>query len=107
VSTHVDPFAPADSDRHPANHGHVQEADPVESTPQAEQRGGTVEFPVVLGTGTVESLKRPARDATRDRWVAYAKLLDPDLTDEDLKPITVAGMREMTALQDGTAEADA
>jgi hypothetical protein len=76
-------------------------------TPQAEQRGGTFEFPVVLGTGTVESLKRPARDATRDRWVAYAKLLDPDLTDEDLKPITVAGMREMTALQDGTAEADA
>lgn len=70
-------------------------------------RGGAVEFPVQLGSEAPEELKRPPKDANRARWEAYAKALDPALTDDDLKPITVAGLREMTAYQDGTTQADA
>lgn len=175
---HIDPFAPADSPQHPANHGraqqpdtdagelaedydtliekfgteaekdaagagdgptleelrgreteyvalfdeHVSDADRAHfqatgETPSlddlrsraaaANVRGGAVEFVVDLGTAAADAPKRPAKDARRDDWVDYAKVLDPDLTDEDLKPITVPGLREMTALQDGTAQADA
>lgn len=153
---HIDPFAPADSAQHPANHGAAPQAEQAVTAPpsapetpeeerarleelygpehagllinfgtpeeradgaelvpsqdllaRADVRGATVEFPVALDTGTPEAPKRPAKDARRDEWVDYAKALDPDLTDEDLKPITVPGLREMTALQDGTAQADA
>lgn len=121
MSTHIDPKAPADSLLHPTNYGRGSQThdqpeptqvllerrdavDPASGTPVV--RSGNVEFPVELGGGA-EKPKRPAKDARRAEWEAYAKALDPDLTDEDLRSLTVAGLREQTAHQDGAAQEDA
>ena len=77
-----------------------------------DRAGSTIEVRQGTGTATLrvsgepEQPKRPPRDSRRPVWEAYAKALDPDLTDEDIRSLTVDGLRETTAIQDGTAQAD-
>lgn len=178
--SHVDPFAPADSDQHPMNFGRAQQevaTATAESAEEVEYRElfeafgyafepgqDAADQPVTLDelrelaqefsalwdlfayederdgrsddtpnlfdlrarekdatgaevqtvtppeevtpTEVVEPPKRPSKSAPAATWHAYAKQLDPNLTDEDLKSYTVAGIQAFTAAQDGTAAAE-